>query len=293
MIRSMTGFGSGHGKAGEEEISVEIRSVNAKFCEVKVRLPRELAALENEVTKQVKQKLQRGGIEVNVRRLAGDRAAVMPRVDLALAQEYATLYMQLAHELELPIEKPNVRDILASEGVLSLEERPTDLAEAGEALRKATELALAELSKMREREGKSLAEDLLARASHLRDHGAAIGKQAPKVVAIYRERLAARMKELLGDATVDPARIAQEAALFADKADVAEELTRLVSHLDQFEKLVLGDEPAGRRMEFLVQEMMREVNTTGSKSPSAEIAGVVVELKAELERVREQVANVE
>jgi len=99
----MTGFGAGHGKAGEEEISVEIRSVNGKFCEVKVRLPRELNALENDVTKQVKAKLQRGGVEVSIRRLAGERAAVMPRVDLALAQEYATLYMQLAHELELPV----------------------------------------------------------------------------------------------------------------------------------------------------------------------------------------------
>ena len=289
----MTGFGAGHGKAGEEEISVEIRSVNGKFCEVKVRLPRELNALENDVTKQVKAKLQRGGVEVSIRRLAGERAAVMPRVDLALAQEYATLYMQLAHELELPVEKPSVAAILAAEGVLSLEERPTDLAQAGEALQKATEIALNELSKMREREGKSLAEDLLARATHLRDFGAAVAKESPKVVAIYRERLSARMKELLGDATVDPVRITQEAALFADKADVAEELTRLTSHLDQFEKLVLGDEPAGRRMEFLVQEMMREVNTTGSKSPSAEIANVVVELKAELERIREQVANVE
>src|SRR6185312_13789474 len=234
MIRSMTGFGAGHGKAGEEEISVEIRSVNAKFCEVKVRLPRELNALENDVTKQVKAKLQRGGVEVSIRRMAGERAAVMPRVDLALAQEYATLYMQLAHELELPVEKPSVAAILASEGVLSLEERPTDMGQAGEALQKATEIALNELTKMREREGKALAEDLLARATHLRDFGAAVAKEAPKVVAIYRERLTARMKELLGDATVDPVRITQEAALFADKADVAEELTRLTSHLDQF-----------------------------------------------------------
>jgi len=294
MIRSMTGFGTGRGKAGEEEVAVEVRSVNGKFCEVKVRLPRELAALEAELVKQVKARLNRGTIELSVKRLGGgDGSTVVPRVDLALAQAYATLHEQLARELALPASKPSVSELLAAEGVLTLEERPADLLQAQAAMNAALDGALGELEAMREREGKALAEDLLARASHLREHAAQIHAELPKIVAAYRERLTARIQELLGAQPVDPARIAQEVALYADKSDVAEELTRMGSHLDQFEKLVLEDGPAGRRMEFLVQELGREVNTTGSKSQSADIAGTVVALKAELERIREQVLNVE
>lgn len=294
MIRSMTGFGAGRAKVGDEEVAVELRSVNGKFCEVKARLPREYQALEVDIAKQIKARLTRGGVEVFVKRLSGSaRSAVQPRIDLALAHEYAGLYEQLAKELSLPAEKPSVSALLAHEGVLLLEERETDLDLAGEAVRLALDDALAELEKMREREGKALAEDLLARATHLRDHAALVAQQAPKVIEAYKARLQARIQELSAGVGVDPARLAQEVAIFADKSDVAEELTRLASHLDQFEKLCIGDEPAGRRMEFLVQEMGREVNTTGSKSQSAEIASTVVELKAELERIREQVANVE
>ena len=294
MIRSMTGFGAGRGKAGEEEIAAEVRSVNGKFCDVKVRLPRELAALEPEASKQVKARLARGGIEVSLRRLAGaEHSALRPRVDLALAQAYAAIYADLAAALQLPAQKPTVPELLAAEGVLSLEERPADLDQARAALHQALDGALDELEAMRAREGKALAEDLHARAGQMRALAASIAKAVPETVSAYRERLDTRIRELLGAVPVDPARIAQEVAMFADKSDVAEELTRLASHLDQLERLVRADEPAGRRMEFLVQEMGREVNTTGSKSSSAAIASTVVELKAELERIREQVANVE
>lgn len=294
MIRSMTGFGAGRGSSGEEELAVEVRSVNGKFCEVKARLPRELAALEIDVGKQVKARLARGVVEVSVRRIAGaQHAAMRPRVDVALAKEYAAAHAELAQALGLSEEKPRVAELIAAEGVLILEERPADLDHARAGLGSALDLALRDLEAMRAREGRALAEDLLARVAQMRGHAAAIAKDVPATVASYRERLHARIQELLGNQPVDPARIAQEVALFADKSDVAEELTRLSSHLDQFEKLVHSSEPAGRRMEFLVQEMGREVNTTGSKSASAAIANIVVELKAELERIREQVANVE
>lgn len=294
MIRSMTGFGAGRAKVGDEEVAVEVRSVNGKFCEVKARLPREYQPLEVDLSKQVKARLARGAVEVFVKRLSGAvRSAVQPRVDMGLAQEYLGLYAQLSKDLQLAAEKPTITQLLALEGVLILDERETDLDLAGEALKQAVDEALNELEKMREREGKALAEDLLARATHLRDHAALVAQAAPRVVEAYKARLTQRVAELAAGVPVDASRIAQEVALFADKSDVAEELTRLASHLDQFEKLCIGDEPAGRRMEFLVQEMGREVNTTGSKSQSAEITAIVVELKAELERIREQVANVE
>jgi uncharacterized protein (TIGR00255 family) len=294
MIRSMTGFGAGRARQGDEELAVEVRSVNAKFCEVKPRLPRELSALEVELTRQVKARLQRGSVEVFVKRLAGTSgSALQPRVDLALARDYAALHAQLSRELGLSPEPPTTAELMAAEGVLVLEERPADLDHAREALTLATATALTELETMRAREGAALAGDLLGRARRMRELAALIAAEAPRVVLAYRDKLLARIAELSQGQGVDPGRIAQEAALFADRSDVAEELTRLASHLDQFEKLVGADEPAGRRMEFLVQEMGREVNTTGSKSQSAALAATVVELKAELERIREQVANVE
>jgi uncharacterized protein (TIGR00255 family) len=293
MIRSMTGFGAGRAKQGEEEISVEIRSVNGKFCEVKARLPRELMAFEVALVNQVKTRLARGGVDVYVRRLGGaGRSTLAPRADIALAKEYAQIYTQLGRDLGAPGGIP-LAQILQAEGVITLEERPANPEDASQALTAAATLALDELVKMREQEGKALAEDLLARASLLRENAHHIAEKAPDMVAHYRDRLAIRVKELSQGIAVDPARLAQEVALFADRCDIAEELTRLSSHLDQFERLVLGDEPAGRRMEFLVQEMGREVNTTGSKSQSADIATTVVGLKAELERIKEQVANVE
>ena len=288
----MTGFGSGRAKSKDEEILVEVRSVNHKYCEVKARLPRELAPLEHELLKQIKERLHRGSIDVFVRRTLIGASTLRPKVDLALAQEYARLFESVGQALELAGKAP-LQLVLESEGVVSLEDRSLDLAATGAVLAEAAEVALHDLVKMREREGKSLAEALLAHASLMRDHEALISEAAPRMLEGYRDRLAIRAKELSQGIPIDPSRLAQEVALFADRCDIEEELTRLASHLDQFEKLVMGDEPAGRRMEFLVQEMGREVNTTGSKSQSADIAGTVVALKAELERIREQVANVE
>ncbi len=289
----MTGFGSGRAKSSGEEILVEVRSVNHKYCDVKARLPRELSALEHELVKQVKARLHRGGVDVFVKRSALGESTLHPKVDMALAQEYARLFETVGHDLAIGGGKLPLELVLQAEGVVTLEDRSLNLDSARALLAEATQLALDDLVKMREREGKSLAEALLAHASQMRDHELLISEAAPRMIESYRDRLAIRIKELTQGIPLDPARLAQEVAIFADRCDIAEELNRLASHLDQFEKLVLGDEPAGRRMEFLVQEMGREVNTTGSKSQSADIAGTVVALKAELERIREQVANVE
>lgn len=291
MIRSMTGFGAGRGAAGGEEVDVEVRSVNHKFCEVKVRLPRELAAAELEAVKTVKERLARGGVEVTVRR-AGGAGSLAPRVDVALAEAYARAFGEIQARLGLP-GAVTLADVLSAEGVVRLDERAVDVDAARSALHQALARALEVLAAMRAREGEALARDLSARLDTVEGLVAAVAERAPRVVEAYRARLAERVEELTRGVPADPGRLAQEVALFADRTDVAEEITRLRSHVAQARALLASDEPAGRKLDFLVQEMHREANTIGSKSQSADISGHVVALKAEIERMREQVQNVE
>lgn len=294
MIRSMTGFGSGRGQSAGEAVSVELRAVNGKFCEVKPHLPRELLALEGEVVRAVKDRLARGVIDVHVRREgpAGARSGMLPRVDLPLAAAYVSALREMKASLGLEGE-PSVHDVATLDGVLALAEAPPDLSAAAVALESALGAALSALEQMRKREGEALSRDLTARLALVERGAAAIGELAPLAVAGYRDRLAARVADLSRTGPADPARLAQEVAVFADRTDVAEELTRLSSHLSQLRALLSGDAPAGRKLEFLLQEVHREVNTVGSKAQHAGISAQVVELKAELERVREQIQNIE
>jgi uncharacterized protein (TIGR00255 family) len=291
MIRSMTGFGAGRGSVNGEEVDVEVRSVNHKYCEVKARLPRELGALEHDVVRAVKERVARGGVDVAVRRTQSG-SLVAPRVDVGLAESYARAFAEVQARLGLP-GAVTLADVIAAEGVVRLDERPIDVEIVGEALRRALAAALAQLVAMRAREGEALARDLAARLDELERLVARVAELAPRSVEQYRERLAERVAELSRGVPVDPARLAQEVAVFADRTDVAEEVTRLRSHLAQVRALLGLTEPAGRKLDFLVQEMHREANTIGSKSQNADIAGVVVALKAEIERMREQVQNVE
>ncbi len=292
MLQSMTGFGSGTAAAGAESLTVEVRAVNHKFCEVKVRLPRELSALEASLIKQVKDTLARGAVDVVVRRAARTAAGVVPQVDVGLAREYLRAWKDLASELGLP-DTVSVRDIATSLNVIRLEEPQLPLDDAQGAVTQALTAALAQLRVMREKEGVALASDLGARLAQVATWVKEVQALAPKAIETYRARLAERIAELSQGLAVDPQRLAQEVAFFAERTDVAEEMTRLDSHLVQFHELLRSKEPSGRKMDFLVQEMHREVNTTGSKSQHADISARVMQLKAELERIREQVQNVE
>ncbi len=291
MIRSMTGFGAGRGSAGGEELDVEVRSVNHKYCEVKVRLPRELAALELDSAKWVRERLARGGIDVTVRR-AGASGGVAPRVDVPLAEAYARAFAEVKARLGLE-GAVTLADVVGADGVVRLDERALDLDAAREALRPALAVALDALVAMRMREGEALARDLGGRLDSVDALVQRAEALVPQSVEHHRARLAERVEELSRGIALDPARLAQEVALFADRTDVTEEVTRLRSHLAQARALLAGAEPAGRKLDFLVQEMHREVNTIGSKSQSAEIAAIIVAAKAEIERLREQVQNVE
>ena len=291
MIRSMTGFGAGKGGAAGEVVEAEVRSVNHKFCEVKARLSREMASLETELVRQVKDRLARGGIEFSLRRTSA-RGALSPRVDTELAAEYARAVEEVRARRGLT-GQVSLSEVLAADGVVTLEERAVDLESARAAGSAALALALDALVAMREREGTALARDLEMRLAVVEGIAARLAELSPRSVEDYRARLHERVAELSRGLAPDPARLATEVALFADRTDVTEELTRLASHVGQMRGLLASGEPAGRKMDFLVQEMHREANTVGSKSQSAEAAAAVVSLKAEIERMREQVQNVE
>lgn len=292
MLRSMTGFGAGRAREADEEITVELRAVNHKFCEVKARLPRELLALEAGLTKKVKQRLARGAVELSVKRTVGPAGEQLPRVNAELARAYKEVLQAAARDLGLD-DTVRLRDVLDRPGVLELAERGVSLEAAQLAAERALDQALDALLAMREVEGRALFQDLSSRLDTVEALAQEVAALSPRAVEEYREKLTARIAELVQAGSVDPQRLAQEVALFADRTDVAEESTRLASHLEQFRALLAAKEPSGRKMDFLVQEMHREVNTTGSKSQHKEISSRIVALKAELERIREQVQNVE
>jgi uncharacterized protein (TIGR00255 family) len=229
---------------------------------------------------------------VFVKRVGAAAMASLPVVDVALALEYRRALASLAQTLSIP-DTTTADEVARQPGVLRLEERSTNIEAATAALHEALDLALGALSEMRKTEGESIRADLEGRLKLISTLVREIEELAPKSVEQYRARLETRVAELARGMPVDPSRLAQEVAFFAERSDIAEELTRLGSHLDQFRALIASPEPAGRKMDFLVQEMHREVNTTGSKSQHAEIASRVVALKAELERLREQIQNVE
>ena len=292
MLKSMTGFGTGRSRAGDEELSVEVRAVNHKHLEVKVRLPRELAALEAAVVKAVRSRCARGAVDVAVRRSASTVTGAVPTVDAAMARAWREALRTVARAAELA-DTPTASQVAGQPGVVRMEEPVTDLALAEGALERALAEALDAMVAARVREGRALEADLSARLQRVATLAAEVAALAPRTVETYRARLQERVADLLKGAPVDEARLVQEVALFAERTDVAEEATRLQAHLAAFRSFLASSEPAGRKMDFLVQEMHREVNTTGSKSQSTDISTRIVELKAELERIREQVQNVE
>ena len=229
---------------------------------------------------------------MSIRRASNVPTGAVPTVDAAMARAWRAALGEVARAANLP-DVPTAAQIATQPGVVRMDEAGADLEAATQALERALGLALDALVTAREREGRALAADLATRTERVAALAKEVAALAPGSVEAYRARLQERLEELLRGIPLDQARILQETAVFAERTDVAEEATRLVAHLDAFRQLLASPEPAGRRMDFLVQEMHREVNTTGSKSQSLEVSSRVVELKAELERIREQVQNVE
>lgn len=286
----MTGFGVGEASTPVGRLVVEIRAVNHRFLDVRVRAPRELADLSALLEQLARERLARGRIEVAIRVESPGGQAVALDVERARAayQALCALRDELAPNSEVPLSVlAAVPDLFAP-----ATERARDTMRA--ACAAAFERAAHALETMRAEEGRALCEDLRVRLGAVRRAADAIGSRAPMLVEGYHKRLRGRIARLVGaEVPLDPGRLEQEIALLADRSDVSEELTRLSSHCTQFEALFGSKEACGRRLDFLLQEMVREVNTIGSKAQDAEVAHLVVETKSELERMREQVQNVE
>ena len=287
----MTGFGRGIAEQAGLRATVDIRSVNHRFLDLKLRGAAIPPALEEVLTARVRAALERGSVAVaiNVTRISRDGAALGQAIDpVAAAAAHAQL-AALAAQLGLP--GPDLALVLAQPGVISTAERT----EEDPPVLPALDAALAQLDRMRTTEGAALAADLTARFDEMTALRTQIATLAAAVPHQLTKRLQERISRLLDghETSVDPARLAQEVALLADRSDITEELVRLASHLDQARSLIAGTASAGRRLDFLVQEIGRELNTIGSKSTVTEISAAIVDGKAVLEKVREQVQNVE
>ncbi|MGE5552690.1 MAG: YicC/YloC family endoribonuclease [Betaproteobacteria bacterium] len=292
MVRSMTGFGRGEAVQGRYRVTVEARAVNHRFLDVAPRLPKAATGFEDKVRAMVAGRLSRGRVEVFVSLEEAEEVPRPVRVDIPLARGYREALEELRAALALPGET-TLEMLLNMPGVVAVEET-TDPETLGEALQEALTLALEELVRMREAEGLRLRADLEQRLATVGGAVETIAARAPAVVEEYRTRLEERVREVLGNFPVDEGRLLQEVALVADRISIAEEVVRLRSHLSEAAAILAGDEAAvGRKFDFLVQEMNREINTIGSKANDVQIAREVIAVKAELEKIREQVQNIE
>ncbi len=291
-IKSMTGFGEGAASGGGVSVLVEISSVNRKQLDVNISLPRNLAALDAQVQSRVRREFSRGRISGVIRVEAAGSAAGTVQVDEALAAQYVEGIRRAAKKLKLA-DDLGAETLARLPGLVSVVQKSLDTDHAGAVLDKAMDKALRGLTRMRAAEGKALEKDLRERLALLDGLMKGIREAAPSVVADYRKKLFQRLEEAGLDDLADDERMVKEIALFADRCDISEELTRLKSHLAQARKLLRSAEPVGRTLDFLCQELFREINTVGSKANEAGITRQVVAFKTELERIREQVQNVE
>lgn len=292
MIRSMTGYGRRQTLWQDGTIAVEIRSVNHRFLEVSCRLPRTVSALEDGFKKAVQQRCARGRIDVTVSIQGTKGRGGSVNLDQALAKQYHQALRKLKTSLKLngPIDVA----LMAGLGdVISVSDQPPDDPKLADLIQKLAGQALDDLLDMRKREGLALKKDMQGRINILKEHRSAVANRSPFVVHETFERMKQRIEKLLGTEPPDIPRLHQELAVYADRGDITEEIVRLDSHMLQFEHHLNRAESVGKTLDFLIQEMGREVNTIGSKANDAAIAGLVVQMKAELERIREQVQNVE
>ena len=288
MIRSMTAFAreQGHGEYGE--LTWEIRSVNHRFLESTVRLPEELRAIEAVVRERVTLRLGRGKVECNLRFKAATAAATELKVNDGLVDQILAAADKMAHRLHSS-HQLSIMDLLRWPGVLETAEQ--DFTPLQEAAVELLDKAIDSLLDAREREGGRLAELIAQRITLMRAQVELARERMPQVIAAVRERLRSRLAEVAE--TLDQARLEQEMALLAQRLDVDEEMDRLRTHLDEVERVLEQDEPVGRRLDFLMQELNREANTLGSKSADSETTAVSVEMKVLIEQMREQVQNIE
>ena len=292
MIRSMTGYGNAKGSVAGFSITIELRSVNNRYLDLGIKLPRGFLFAESEIKSFVQERISRGKVDffLSLDTVESDQTRI--RVNTHLAEAYRDAIATVGKQLDLPV-LTNALDIARFPDVLSPEKEELDREAFMEQLLPLVEEAIRDFNAMRAREGEKLAEDLLKKADRIEELLHEVELQAPKTVSAYRDRLENKLREVLTDTSVAEERILAEAAIFADRVATDEETVRLHSHLSQFRKLMSDGSPIGRKLDFLIQEFNREANTIGSKFQDSEIAYLVVELKSEIEKIREQVQNIE
>ncbi len=292
MAVSMTGFGRGEAIRNGYKATVEIRAVNHRFLEVVARLPRTYLSLEDRVRKAVQEQVQRGRLEVYINTVETEAKKRLVKVDKDLALSYDKSLRDLALTLNVPY-AADVYRLAALPEVLVIEEGAVDFEGIWEAWEKALALALNDFTAMRRLEGRKLSLDLAERLQAVAREVSGIAERSEGLILEYQTKLRERIQVLLGETVPDEARLANEVAYFADRASITEEWVRLNSHIQQSLAALQGVEPSGRKLDFLVQEMNREINTIGSKANDLSVSQAVIRVKSELEKIREQIQNLE
>ena len=287
----MTGFGRGEAKGKWGTVVIEARSLNHRYLEVSSRLPASLSPLEDRIRETVSKKLKRGRITLSVSFEKDGEFEELARIDTKHVKSYYEILDSLRRELNLQGEI-GIGDLLSLPDVVKAETPKEDIQEIWSQIREALEKATDQLIEMRDAEGKALTNDLSRRVAFIEKEVAKIAKRSPVVLKQYRVRLLDRIKDLLGSEKVDRERLEQEVVFFAENSDIAEEVTRMHSHLEAFQKALSMKEDVGRKLDFIAQELQREINTIGQKSRDFEISQSVIQIKGEIERIREQIQNV-
>ncbi len=292
MIKSMTGFGRGEFEKNKKKISLEIKTVNHRYCEVNIRMPRKIGFLENEARNYIKQSLSRGKVDIYINYEDNAEKVENIKYNKALAQEYTKYFSMISEDFGLDNDI-KVSHMSRYPDVLVIEEQEDDLDELWSILKGALDAALLQLVESRTAEGKLLKEDILIKLEIMEQSIEFIKTKVPDIIKAYKEKLENRIKDLLENPVIDESRLALEVAMFADKSCIDEEIVRLLSHIQHMRDSLKSQEAVGRKLDFLTQEMNREANTILSKANAIEISNQALDLKTVIEKIREQIQNIE
>jgi len=289
----MTGYGRGESTAEGKKYIAEIKTINNRYRDVIVRIPKTLQGIEDDLRTLISEKIKRGRVEASLQMIKeGEETEYDLDLNIPLVRSYLRIFHQLGEEFGLD-EKVRVDDLCQMKDVILFKTEEIDLEQARSGFREAVGLALASCDLMRSREGEAIERDFIQRLGLIEGCIREIKERSPAVVQEYRKKIHQRIEQMLQGVQIDEGRVIQEVALFADRSDITEEVVRALSHLDQFRSIMSQDDAVGRKLEFLLQELHREINTISSKSSDSFISIKTVELKSELEKLREQVQNVE
>jgi uncharacterized protein (TIGR00255 family) len=292
MLKSMTGFGKGEGDTALGKLYVEVRSVNHRYCDINIKLPKRLTPFENRIKETIRSQVSRGRIDVSLKLDNLGEEKIQLHVDLHLAEQYYQALQSLREKLQLK-DEVSLALLAGSKDLITAKEEAGDIEPYWQEIVPILKRSFQDLDEMKRLEGESIAKDIQQRLEYIAQQLAIIKQQFPSRLEAYQNKLQERLQSLLKGMEVDFSRFQQEVAFLTERTDITEEIVRTESHLAQFTILWKGEESVGRKMEFLLQEIHREVNTVSAKANDAEISQRVVEIKSELEKIREQVQNIE